>query len=190
MLPVHASADTDGGWGLELQSVQLGIGDMRRCLKMIFLGMALSTGIASTSSAASSASQSDSHACRLVAPVALTAEPARWLGECANGDAEGLGVIRAGSAEPYQFFLGEMHAGAPVRGMLKEADGWEMAAQFDSAAGVVSPRSWEPEAAHATYLLAARAARATAARFSSVGNPGSSAYYERLAQDILDGEPE
>jgi hypothetical protein len=121
----------------------------------------------------------------------LTSQPARWLGDCTNGAAEGLGVMRAGSAEPYQFFFGEMHAGAPVRGMLKEeVDGWEMAAHFDAARGIVSPRSWDPKDSHAMYLLAARAARTTAQRFASSGNRGSAAYYEKMAQDIISGEPE
>jgi hypothetical protein len=98
--------------------------------------------------------------------------------------------MQAGSAEPYQFFLGEMHSGTPIRGMLKEADGWEMAAHFDEARDVKSPRSWEPKDSHAMYVLAARAARAMAARFSSSGYRSSAAYYGRLAQEVTNGEPE
>jgi hypothetical protein len=127
--------------------------------------------------------------CRAEAPAALTG-PAHWLGACPNGAAEGLGVIRVGTAEPYQFFLGEMHAGLPVRGMLKQTDGWGMAAHFDAARAVVSPRSWDPRDSHAMYLLAARAARTAARRFATMGNRGSAAYYQKLAQEVTDGEPE
>lgn len=151
---------------------------------------ALGVGAAANCSAAPKNAMPDTHSCRAAAPAALTAQPARWLGNCVNGMAEGLGVMQAGSAEPYQFFLGEMHAGTPVRGMLKEADGWEMAAHFDEARAVKSPRSWEPKDSHAMYVLAARAARAMAARFSSSGNRSSAAYYERLAQEVTNGEPE
>jgi hypothetical protein len=154
------------------------------------VGVVASLGIASGCSGAPDSAMSGAHACRAAAPAALTARPAHWLGGCADGAAEGLGVLRVGMAEPYQFFLGEMHAGMPVRGMLKEADGWEMAAHFDAAQAIVSPRSWDPKDSHAMYLLAARAARTTANRFASSGNHGSAAYYARLAMEVTDGEPE
>lgn len=154
------------------------------------LGVALTLSIAGGCSGAPDATKPGASSCRAAAPAALTSQPARWLGGCTNGAAEGLGVMRAGSAEPYQFFFGEMHAGAPVRGMLKEADGWEMAASFDAARGIVSPRSWDPKDSHAMYLLAARASRTTAQRFASAGNHGSAAYYEKMARDITNGEPE
>jgi len=74
--------------------------------------------------------------------------------------------------------------------MLKETSGWEMAAHFDEARAVKSPRSWDPKDSHAMYVPAARAARATATRFSSSGNRNSAAYYERLAREVANGEPE
>jgi hypothetical protein len=48
----------------------------------------------------------------------------------------------------------------------------------------------EGSESHEMYVLAARAARATAQIFSSSGNRSSAAYYERLAREITDGEPE
>jgi hypothetical protein len=164
--------------------------EMRRYWTVMVLGTTLGLGIAGSCSGASAISGPDARFCRAAAPVVLTAQPARWLGDCVNGVAEGLGVMRAGSMEPYQFFVGEMRAGVPVRGMLKEADGWEMAAHFDTARAGISPRSWDPKDSHAIYILAARAAQTTAARFSSSGNRNSAAYYERLAREIYHGEPE
>ncbi len=178
---------------LKLRAPRLRNGRVRkahgRWTVMVF-GSVLGIGIAGGSPGASGDTARGTHFCQAASPAALTSQPARWLGDCGNGLAEGLGVMRAGSAEPYQFFFGEMHAGSPVRGMLKEGGGWEMAARFDAARVAVSPRSWTPEASHAMYVLAARAAQTAARQFASVGNRSSEAYYERLAQDITKGEPE
>ncbi|MBZ6382561.1 hypothetical protein [Sphingomonas sanguinis] len=48
------------------------------------------------------------NSCRVTIPADLSQRPARWLGPCAQGMAEGLGVLRLGTGEPYQFFLGRM----------------------------------------------------------------------------------
>jgi hypothetical protein len=157
---------------------------------VVALITALGLGIGAGSYAASGNGAANSASCRAAAPAALTAQPARWLGQCVNGAAEGAGTMRAGTAEPYQFFFGEMHAGLPVRGIMKEADGWEMATSFDASRAGVVKRSMEGSESHEMFVLAARAARVTAQIFSSQGNRSSAAYYERLAQQITDGEPE
>ncbi|RZM34976.1 MAG: hypothetical protein EOP67_14190, partial [Sphingomonas sp.] len=56
--------------------------------------------------------------CRFKVPADLDAAPARWLGECGKGTAEGLGIMRAGTGEPYAFFAGRMKGGVPVHGLL------------------------------------------------------------------------
>jgi hypothetical protein len=128
--------------------------------------------------------------CR-VQPVAdFGSAPAQWLGACPGGQAEGLGVIRSGRAEPYKFFAGEARAGRPVRGLLLTEDGWFAAASFDGNGRHRDITSGDPNAYHALYGLAARAANASAQRFATAGNRASATYYQRLAKKITDGEPE
>ena len=129
-------------------------------------------------------------ACQAVAPADLTSHPTRWLGDCPGGRADGLGVLRAGAAEPYQFFAGAMHAGQPVRGILVTRDAFQVVGRFDLQGRDLSPRSWEPTAHHAVFVLGARASQATARRFELSRNAGSAAYYRRLALRIQRGEPE
>lgn len=129
-------------------------------------------------------------ACQAIAPADLTSHPTRWLGDCPAGRANGLGVLRAGAAEPYQFFAGAMRAGQPVRGILVTRDAFQVVGRFDLQGRDLSPRSWEPEAHHAVFVLGARASQATASRFKTSGNAGSAAYYRRLSLRIQKGEPE
>lgn len=128
--------------------------------------------------------------CRATAPADLTGHPAQWLGDCSGGRANGIGVLRAGTAEPYQFFAGAMQAGQPVRGLLVTPDAFQAVGRFDAQGRDLSPRSWEPQAHHAIFILAARAARATARRFETSNNRSSAAYYRRLALRVEKGEPE
>ncbi|MBZ6382615.1 hypothetical protein [Sphingomonas sanguinis] len=99
-------------------------------------------------------------------------------------------MLRIGTHEPFEYFFGAARAGRPVRGLIKAANGWYAAARFDGRMGMVNPRSEDPNEAHATYSLAVKATQATARRFAMAGNRGSARYYERLAKQIADGEPE
>lgn len=128
--------------------------------------------------------------CQVRAPVEFGAAPAQWLGACSAGRAHGLGVIRSGKAEPFKFFAGEARTGHPVKGLLITADGWFAAASFDASGRHVDIKSGDPDAYHALYVLASRAATASAQRFAAAGNKASAAYYQRLAKRITDGEPE
>jgi hypothetical protein len=128
--------------------------------------------------------------CRIQPVADFGAAPSQWLGGCASGQAEGLGVLRSGTAEPYKFFAGEAKGGHPVRGLLITADGWFAAASFDAGGTRRDITSGDPNAYHALYVLAARAATATAQRFAAAGNRGSAGYYQRLAKKITEGEPE
>src|SRR5436305_509029 len=64
--------------------------------------------------------------CRAQVPANLSLAPAQWLGDCSNGVADGLGVMRAGKAEPYEFFAGRMAGGKLVDGVLLRRDGLMM----------------------------------------------------------------
>lgn len=126
--------------------------------------------------------------CLAAVPASLTAAPAIWLGDCHAGKADGLGVLRAGRAEPFQFFFGLMRAGEPVKGLMRVGDGWEDAEHFDAHRHNVGAS--DQIVFDGLYKLAIRAATATAQRFAAAGNRGSAAYYQRLAKQIRDGEPE
>ncbi len=128
--------------------------------------------------------------CHAVQPTITRTAPAHWLGDCSEGRAEGIGVLRIGTHEPFEYFFGAAHAGRPVRGLIKAANGWYAATRFDARMNMVNPRSEDPNEAHATYILAVKATQATARRFAMAGNRGSARYYERLAKQIADGEPE
>ncbi len=122
--------------------------------------------------------------CRVTIPADLTQRPARWLGPCAKGAAEGLGVLRLGTGEPYQFFLGRMADGRPVRGVLK-VNGSQVipAYRFDAEGRGMNPVGNRPEQLTQVFGTGSAGASAAAARFAAAGNMGSAAYYRKLAQD-------
>lgn len=128
--------------------------------------------------------------CRFVAPAEFKHFQIQWLGDCRSGLAEGKGIIRAGSAEPYRFFAGEIHAGKPVRGLLLIGEDWFAAAGFAPDGHRQDIWSGDPNEYHALFVMAADAAETAARHFAAVGNRSSAAYYHRLAKKIVSGEPE
>ncbi|MET0373849.1 MAG: hypothetical protein ABW128_06280 [Rhizorhabdus sp.] len=129
--------------------------------------------------------------CRFEAPADLDAVPARWLGDCPQGAADGLGVLRGGVGEPYAFFAGVMHQGRPAEGLLMlKAGGWMLAVAFDESLEVVSNGGLHPDWDDRAFERAHAGALATASWFRRQGNQASAAYYTRLAQSIIDGRPE
>ncbi len=158
--------------------------DMKR-FRILVTGLMLISG-----ATIASAEESSGSACRASTPPQLAGQPARWLGPCASGAADGLGVMRVGTAQPYRFFLGEMKAGRPVRGLLKVDGGWQTlghAIPPSKPEDGIDPVARDNDA---MFELGARAAQATAKRFSAQGNRQSAAYYERLAREVTDGMPE
>ncbi|MET0548340.1 MAG: hypothetical protein ABW002_03595 [Xanthomonas sp.] len=129
--------------------------------------------------------------CRFQPPADLDAAPARWLGECRDGAAEGLGIVRAGRAEPYAFFAGRMQDGRPASGLLLlRAGGMQVAMRFDAALHAVDSDGLRPEQDDRVFAQARDAALAAAARLRRQGNPASAAYYTALAQRIVDSRAE
>lgn len=136
------------------------------------------------------AATADEAACRAASPAEFSGQAARWLGPCPGGAADGAGVMRVGAAEPYQFFLGDMKAGRPVRGLMLTRTGEERVERFDASLNNASSNSMEGSTTDSLFDLAAKAAHATVQRFAAAGNRTSAAYYERLAKQVLDGRPE
>jgi hypothetical protein len=129
--------------------------------------------------------------CRFEAPADLDAAPARWLGDCPQGAADGLGVLRGGVDEPYAYFVGVMHQGRPAEGLLMlKAGGWMLAVAFDESLKVVSNGGLHPEWDDRAFDQAHAGALSTARWFRRQGNQASAAYYTCLAQSIIDGRPE
>ncbi|MBN3723152.1 hypothetical protein G3N92_02990 [Burkholderia sp. Ac-20379] len=153
------------------------------------LGCAATLGAAFICTAAAAAA-ADDVACRAAAPAEFAGQAARWLGPCPGGAADGAGVMRVGTAEPYQFFLGDMKAGRPMRGLMITSTGLEPVEQFDSGLNNATSRSMEGSTSDSLFDLAVNAAHLTAKRFTAAGNRGSAAYYERLAKRVRDSQPE
>ena len=128
------------------------------------------------------AGQAAMPACAASVPADLAQRPARWLGGCARGKAEGPGVLRLGTTEPFQFFTGTMKAGRPVRGVLKvNASQLVAAYAFDQRLEAIVPDGNRPVELDATFRTGAAGAAAAARRFAAAGNKASAAYYQRMA---------
>ena len=146
------------------------------------IGIVLAIGSAAACSAGGGAPSAAD--CRVTIPADLTQRPARWLGDCIKGTAEGLGVLRLGKAEPYQFFLGRMARGRPIQGVLK-VNGSQLipAYRFDPEWRGVVPDADRPEQLTQVFRTGSAGASAAARRFASQGNAGSATYYRKLAED-------
>lgn len=121
-------------------------------------------------------------ACVAAVPADLAKRPARWLGGCTGGKAEGPGVLRLGTAEPFQFFTGTMKAGRPVRGVLKvNASQLVAAYAFDQRLEAIVPDGNRPAELDATFRTGSAGAAETARRFAAAGNQASAAFYRRMA---------
>ncbi|WP_420136821.1 hypothetical protein [Sphingomonas sp.] len=128
--------------------------------------------------------------CQATAPIMQhfsTPRPWRWLGDCPNGRAEGLGVLRMGSEDELTMFIGRMHAGRPVAGLLDH--GLLMMAKAFTPAGVaIQPDGNHPEEKTAVFTTARRAALATSRWLAARGNHASAAWYRDMADGIRETE--
>lgn len=154
-------------------------------------GAVVAIAIAGACTANSGAAGVDTAAkCTITPPAELNRRPLHWLGSCTNGLAQGIGVLRLGEGEPYQFFLGRVADGRPVQGVLRVENAQLMTAyRFDGALHVVQPDGLRPRETADVFRTAVAGANATARRFAIAGNRGSAAYYTRLAEQIAGSEP-
>ena len=120
--------------------------------------------------------------CAATPPAELTARPMTWLGPCAGGRAEQLGVLRLGAAAPHQFSLGRMRAGKPVQGVLiLNASQVKDAVRFDGGMNAVYSDPNRQGEIESVFRVASSAAAATARRFKGSGNAGSARFYRDMA---------
>ncbi|RZL81870.1 MAG: hypothetical protein EOP66_05530 [Sphingomonas sp.] len=122
--------------------------------------------------------------CRVQVPADLDSGNAVWLGACARGRAQALGVLRVGARAPYQFFLGRVEAGRPVTGVLVLDRSQLMdAVRFDSALRAVHTDGLKPGEIEGVFRIASAGAQAAAQRFLASGNRSSAAFYAKMAHD-------
>ena len=134
--------------------------------------------------------------CSFVVPADFHPGAAEWIGPCAGGHAEGVGVLRVAQADgKAELFYGEFHAGLPRRGMFGDSEG-----NFSNPTHSFSPRTGHSIDDNATanpagqdaklWALAAAAARGAAVHFESTGNRGSAGFYRARAKALAAGPPE
>ena len=131
-----------------------------------------------------------SAACSVDTPPLTVARPGVWLGTCAGGQADGLGVIRLGAREPYSFFAGRVHGGKLVRGVGMEDGMFFKAYGFKPDGDLIEPDSLQPGQSDVVIATAVAGAKATARWFATRGNAASSSYYRKLAVHIVNMQPE
>lgn len=118
--------------------------------------------------------------CRFLPPADWPAR-VNWIGDCRDGLAEGLGVLKASEVgEVVAFFFGRMEHGRPSEGAL-EGGGGRMAGRFvDGRIAVGGDRNDLIRA----FDVAGAGAEAAAALFARMGNQPSSDFYRRKARQM------
>ena len=129
--------------------------------------------------------------CRFAVPADLPVGWAEWIGACAGGKADGLGVVRVGTAGGgAQMFYGVVKAGMPVEGMMGDSgsSGWRVVPGFDGRMHVDETLPAEMQQSPKYWKEAAAAARVAARHYAGVGNGASAKFYEGQAK-VLDRGP-
>lgn len=120
-------------------------------------------------------------ACSFEVPAQWSREGTRWDGECSDGRAHGLGVLkeyRNGSVA--KFFFGRLRDGQPVLGVIDQPEGF-IAGTFRDGRAVPSD---ERQATISAFTEAEQAARSVSDRFRKAGNAASTAFYRNKAREL------
>lgn len=119
--------------------------------------------------------------CVFNAPYGWDQNSTRWDGECREGYADGLGVLkefRDGTAK--RFFFGRMKDGNLDFGVIDQPEGY-MAGRF--AQGHLEP-SEDRQNFISAFDEAEKAATRAATRFREAGNAASARFYETKAKEL------
>ena len=119
--------------------------------------------------------------CSFEVPAQWARDGTRWDGECADGRANGLGVLkeyRNGSVA--KFFFGRLRGGQLVLGVIDQPEGF-VAGSFRE--GRVVP-SDERQATVSAFNEAEQAAKSVASRFRKAGNAASADFYSNKAREL------
>lgn len=142
-------------------------------------------GTAALGAGCSPAAIAQTARCATVVPAEIRGGPSNWLGECANGKAAGVGVLRVGARAPFSFFFGRMIAGMPRTGLVMLGSGNIMPTRGLSATGTVLPIGGDnAQEQDRAWADAAAGARLAARRYAAAGNKGSASYYTGWARKI------
>lgn len=120
-------------------------------------------------------------ACSFEVPAQWSREATRWDGECSDGRAHGLGVLkeyRNGSVT--KFFFGRLRGGQPVLGVIDQPEGF-IAGTFRDGRAVPSE---ERQATISAFTEAEQAAKSVSDRFRKAGNAASTEFYRNKAREL------
>lgn len=127
------------------------------------------------------AQASNQSACVFTAPAGWNQTATRWDGECRDGHAEGLGVLKEyQQRQVVRFFFGRLEHGELKLGVIDQAEGF-VAAQF--AKGKPLP-SEDRQRTMDAFAAAEKAANEAASRFSKAGQQASAKFYAAKAKEL------
>jgi hypothetical protein len=137
--------------------------------------------LAAASMAGSAGAASAGPACSFEVPAQWSREGTRWDGECSDGRAHGLGVLkeyRNGSVA--KFFFGRLRGGQPILGVIDQPEGY-VAGTFRDGRAVPSE---ERQATISAFTEAEKAAKSVSDRFRKAGNGASTEFYRNKAREL------
>jgi len=131
--------------------------------------------------ALASAQASSQSACAFTAPAGWSQTATRWDGECRDGHADGLGVLKEYQQQKVvRFFFGRLEHGELKLGVIDQAEGF-VAALF--ANGKPLP-SEDAQRTVDAFAEAEKAANEAASRFSKAGQQASAKFYTAKAKEL------
>jgi hypothetical protein len=132
--------------------------------------------------AASLQAEARADACAVTAPESWVPRAVRWEGDCADGYADGLGVLKElqGNAVK-RIFYGRVKEGTLQSGVIDALDEGYLAGRFENGHLVSSD---DRQVYLDAFKTAVAAAQATAQRFQRKGNTASAHFYAGKAKAL------
>jgi len=120
-------------------------------------------------------------ACLFTAPAGWNQSVTRWDGECKDGHAQGLGVLKEYQQQKVvRFFFGRLEHGELKLGVIDQPEGF-IAGAFAKGAPVPSEDAQRTVDA---FTEAEKAANEAASRFSKAGKDASAKFYAAKAKAL------
>jgi hypothetical protein len=124
---------------------------------------------------------SSAGACLFTAPAGWNQATTRWDGECRNGYAEGLGVLKEYQQQKVlRFFFGRLEHGELKLGVIDQPEGFT-AGEFAKGAPVPVTDAQQTVSA---FTEAEKAANEAANRFRKAGNAEAAKFYAAKAKTL------
>jgi hypothetical protein len=119
--------------------------------------------------------------CDFSAPAEWQGYSVRWAGTCANGKAEGLGVLRAyRDGQVQQIYFGRFVQGEPTSGVIDHPEGF-IAGRFKNGKVVANE---ERQDVISAFRAGEAAAIAFAQQLKRNGNAASARFYQDKAHQL------